>query len=40
MERRGKKKQTQIFAFSFMQQVSPEFTVENIQQTEKKGCNF
>lgn len=34
------KKQPQIFAFSFIQQISPGFTVENIQQTQKKGCNF
>lgn len=39
MERREKKKQTQIFAFSFMQQISPGFTVENIQQTKKRS-NF
>lgn len=36
----GKKKQPQIFAFSFMQQVSPGFTVERIRHTEKKGGNF
>lgn len=40
-EKKGRKnKNNQIFAFSFMQQVSPGFTVENIQQTEKKGHNF
>lgn len=38
MERRGKKQQ--IIALRFMQQTSPGFTVENIQQTEKKGYNF
>lgn len=38
--KKGGKKQPQIFAFSFIQQISPGFTVENIQQTQKKGCNF
>lgn len=40
IERRGKKKQPQIFASSFIQKISPGFTVENIQQTQKKGCSF